>query len=81
MGVQISEDILSNARMTPHELLIEIAVHLYDIDKLTLGQARRMAGLDQISFQKEMAIRNVLIKFDVEDLMVDLETIASTEEE
>lgn len=81
MGVQIPDEILANARMTPSEFLTEVSVHLYDIGKLTMGQARRMAGLDQISFQKEMAERNVYIKFEIEDLEEDLKTIQILEEE
>lgn len=75
MSVQISEDILSQVKMTENEFLIEIAVHFYDIGKMTMGQARNFAGIDQITFQKEMAKRNVYIKYDIEDLEEDLKTI------
>lgn len=75
MGLIIKEEVLLNANMSAEDLLIEIAVHLYDIGKLSLGQARQMAGLDQISFQQEMSKRNVLIKYDHEDLMDDLNAI------
>ena len=75
MSAQISEDILSQVNMTESEFLIEIAVHFYDIGKMTMGQARNFAGIDQITFQKEMAKRNVYIKYDIEDLEEDLKTI------
>lgn len=61
--------------MTESEFLIEIAVHFYDLGKMTMGQARNFAGIDQITFQKEMAKRNVYIKYDIEDLEEDLKTI------
>ena len=41
-----------------------------------MGQAKKLAGLTQISFQKEMAKRNVLIKYDIEDLEKDLAILA-----
>ena len=75
MGVQISEDILSQVNMTADEFLIEIAVHMYDIGKMSMGQARNFAGIDQITFQKEMSKRDVHIKYDIEDLEKDLKTI------
>lgn len=80
MGLMIEENVLLNANMSAEDLLIEIAVHLYDIDKLTMGQARKMANLDQISFQQEMAKRDVLIKYDHEDFMDDLDSIKAYKE-
>lgn len=81
MGVHISDDQLSQAKMTPEEFLIEVATHLYDIGKLTLGQARNLANLDQISFQKELARRDIYIKYDYEDFLVDLRTIEELNKE
>ena len=75
MGVQISEDQLNMLNMTAAELLIELAVHFYDMGKMTMGQARKFAGIDQISFQKEMQKRGVYIKYDIEDLEEDLRTL------
>ncbi len=80
MGLMINEEVLLNANMSAEDLLIEIAVHLYDIGKLTLGQARNMAGLDQISFQQEMSKRDVLIKYNQEDFMDDLDAIKAYKE-
>lgn len=75
MDLLIKEETLRKAELTAEELLIEIAVHLYDTERLSMGQARNLAQLDQISFQKELAKRNIYIKYDVEDLSVDLENL------
>jgi predicted HTH domain antitoxin len=75
MDLLIKEDILKKAEITAEELLIEIAVHLYDTERLSMGQARNLAQLDQISFQKELAKRDVYIKYDVDDLETDLENL------
>lgn len=75
MDLLIKEDILKKAEITAEELLIEIAVHLYDTERLSMGQARNLAQLDQISFQKELAKRDVYIKYDVYDLETDLENL------
>lgn len=75
MDLLIKEDILKKAEITAEELLIEIAVHLYDTERLSMGQARNLAQLDQISFQKELAKRDVYIKYDVDDLDTDLENL------
>ena len=75
MGVRIPAYVLEKTKWSAKEFLIEIAVHLYDIEKLTLGQARELAKLDQTSFQKALAKRNVFIKYDVKDLEDDLNSI------
>ena len=74
MGLTISDEVLRQADLTAEELLIEMAVHLYDTGRLSMGQARNLAQLDQISFQKELAKRDVYIKYDIQDLDEDLKT-------
>ena len=71
----IPKEVLANIHMSRDEMLIELAIHLYDIRRLTMGQAKRLAGLDQISFQLEMSRRNVFLNYDVEEFRKDLETL------
>lgn len=80
MGIQIPSDFLDRLGMTESEFLIEMAVHFYDIGKMSMGQARNFANLDQISFQKEMAKRDVYIKYDIEDLEADMKTLEMMDE-
>ncbi len=71
----VSGGFLESAKMTSSELAIEIAVYLYANSRLTLGQAKRLAKLDQISFQKELATRNVFVHFETADLLKDAENL------
>lgn len=71
----ISKEFLQSVQMTPQELAIEIAVYLYEKERLTLGQAKRLADLDQISFQKELVRRNVYIHIEMEDVLQDIENL------
>ena len=73
----ISGNILEELRITPSELMIDLAVYLYDKERLSMGQAKKLAGLTQIEFQKEMSKRGVFIKYDIEDFEKDLETLNS----
>lgn len=75
MDLLIKEGILEKADITAEELIIEIAVYLYDAGRLSMGQARNLAQLDQTSFQKELVKREVYVKYDVEDLETDLENL------
>lgn len=74
MDLVISDQILKKAEITAEELLLEIAIHLYDTERLSIGQARNLAELDHLSFQKELSKRNIYIKYDIEDLETDLDT-------
>ena len=75
----IPKELLENIHISRDEMLIEIAVHLYDTRRLTMGQAKRLAGLDQIAFQHEMASRNVYLNYDVEEFRKDMETLGLLE--
>lgn len=71
----ISGNMLEELRISPSELKIDLAIYLYDKEKLSMGQAKKLAGLTQIEFQKEMSKRGVFIKYDIEDLEKDLENL------
>jgi predicted HTH domain antitoxin len=71
----ISGNILEGLKISPAELMIDIAVYLYDKEKLSMGQAKKLAGLTQIEFQKELSKNGVLIKYDIEDFEKDLENL------
>lgn len=73
----VSGAVLEELKISPDELLIDLAVYLYNTEKMTIGQAKKLAGLSQIEFQKEMARRKVYIKYDLDDLEEDLKTLES----
>jgi len=75
MSVVISDDILHTTRMSKTEMVQEIAVLLFQKDKLTLGQASELAGMTQLQFQHILASRLIPVHYDVEDLEADLETL------
>nr|CAO91237.1 unnamed protein product [Microcystis aeruginosa PCC 7806] len=47
MSIDISDEILSATRMTEAEMRQEIAVMLFQKEKLTLAQASRFAGMNE----------------------------------
>jgi predicted HTH domain antitoxin len=61
--------------MTEDELKQEIAILLYQKEKLTLAQASRLAGLDRLQFQHLLASRRIPINYDIEDFKKDLDTL------
>ena len=75
MIIEIADQILERAGITPEEILLELAIVLFKEERVTLGQASKIAGLHQIQFQKELAKRKIPIHYDVEDFERDMETI------
>lgn len=51
MSIVIPEDLAHSARLMAAELLQELAVALFQREKLTLGQASRLAGMSQWQFR------------------------------
>lgn len=75
MALIITDDTLSKAKLSADELLVDLACYLYDKKRMSMGQARHLAGLDQISFQKELAKRDIYIHYTEEDLEKDLKNL------
>lgn len=75
MALIIPDEILSKAQLSADELLVDLACYLYDKKRMSMGQARQLASLDQISFQKELAKRSILIHYTEEDLDKDLNNL------
>ncbi|MEZ4776790.1 MAG: UPF0175 family protein [Bacteroidia bacterium] len=61
--------------ISAEELLIDLACFMYEKKRMSMGQARNLSGLDQISFQKELAKRDIYIHYSEEDLRKDLKNL------
>ena len=75
MAVVIPDEILQAANLTPAELLRELALVLFQQERLTMGQASDLAGLDRLTFQQLLGSRNIPIHYDVEELHQDVATL------
>ncbi|HEX3531747.1 MAG TPA: UPF0175 family protein [Thermoanaerobaculia bacterium] len=75
MSVLIPDEILESARMSESELRQELAVVLFEKDRLTLAQASGLAGMDRLRFQHLLASRGISVHYDVEDFEEDLATL------
>lgn len=75
MSVVIPNDILYAARMTEDELKQEVAVLLFQKEKLTLGQASSLAVMNRLQFQHLLASRQIPVHYDVTEFEEDLKTL------
>ena len=72
MAVTIPDDIVQATRMTEGELRQEIALLLFQREKLTLAQASRLAGASRLQFQHLLASRQIPVHYDEADFEADL---------
>ena len=75
MSLTITDEVLYASRMTEAELQREVAVLLFQQEKITLARAASLAGMDQIRFQHLLASREIPIHYDVEDFESDIRTL------
>ena len=71
--IEIPDNIVSSAQITEADLLQEIAIALFQQERITLGTASQLAGLHQIDFQKLIASRGICVHYDVEDFEQDIQ--------
>ena len=75
MGVPIPDDVLRATRMTAEEIRQEMAVLLFQKEKLTLSQASRLAGMNRLQFQQLLASRGIPVHYDTAEFEADLKTL------
>ena len=75
MNMVIPDEIFAAAQMTEEELVLEIAMMLYQQEKISSGKVRAWTGLTVLEFQRELKQRGLYLNYDVEDFQLDLQTI------
>jgi predicted HTH domain antitoxin len=73
--LEIPQDVLDSARMTVDQLLLELAVHLYEQGRLSIGKAHELADLSLWEFRQLLCFRHIPPHFEAADLEQDLETL------
>jgi len=61
--------------MTETEMRQEIAIMLFQREKLTLAQASRFADMHRVAFQHLLASRHIPVHYGVEDFEQDLQSL------
>ena len=75
MGIVIDDDLMHAARMSEPEIKLELAALLYQRDRLTLGQAARLAGLSQARMRLTLGARGIAPNYGVEEFMQDVAVV------
>lgn len=72
MAVTFPDELLHAAHLSESELRLEIAVTLFQQDRLTLGQAARYCEISQVEMQRVLAKREIPLHYGAEELEADL---------
>ena len=73
--LELPSDVLLATRLTKSELKVELAIHLFDQGKLSLGKARELADMDIWQFMQLLGARGIAAHYDVEEYEEDLDTL------
>ena len=77
MTLKIPDEFLTAAHMDERAILVELACHLFDIERLTLAQAARLAGMDRAAFEDELHDRHIAIyRYGREEFDQDMHALA-----
>ena len=61
--------------MTSFELKLELALALFQQEKLSFGKARELAGMSVVEFQRELGRRKISPHYGVREFEEDLVTL------
>jgi predicted HTH domain antitoxin len=77
MLISIPDEAIADQDLSASDLLMALAVALYQNGRLTMGHACKMTNLSDIEFQRLLADRGVDIRYPPESLDDDLATLRS----
>jgi predicted HTH domain antitoxin len=72
MPLTLPDELLQSTKLTEAELKAELALALFQQDRLTLGQAAALADLPQLDFQRLLASRRIPLHYGLEAMEQDL---------
>ncbi|MGB5969833.1 MAG: UPF0175 family protein [Spirulinaceae cyanobacterium] len=77
MSLVIPDEFLQTARISETDLKLEIAILLFQQEKITLGTASQFAQMNQLEFQRVLGRRKIPNHYGVEEFRQDLKTLES----
>ena len=79
MPVVVPDDVLRAAHISERELKQELALTLYQQERLTLSQASRLAEATPLAFQALLAERKIPVHYGLDEFREDIQTLGQPE--
>jgi predicted HTH domain antitoxin len=77
MMVSMPSEAADGSAISESDVLKELAIVLYAREKLTIGRAARLAGMDKWAFNDLLADREIPMHYGLKELEQDLATARS----
>ena len=71
--MQITIDIPDSLQFTEADLRTELAIALFQQDRISIGSASKIANLHVMDFQKLISDRGICVHYDVEEFQQDVQ--------
>ncbi|MGI8965511.1 MAG: UPF0175 family protein [Limisphaerales bacterium] len=75
MSITFPDELLRGAGLSENDARVELAVALFQREKLTLGQASKLAQMNQADFMHVLASRKISLHYDAGDLKEDVKML------
>lgn len=73
IAIQITINLPDSLHLTEANLHTELAIALFQQDRISLGSASKIAGMHVMDFQKLISDRGICIYYDVEEFQQDVQ--------
>lgn len=75
INIEIPREIMQAARLSTQDLKKELALLLYQQNKISFGKAKDLADLNVWSFQHLLGVRGINVHYDEDDFNDDLHNL------
>jgi predicted HTH domain antitoxin len=73
--IEIPDRIAQSTKLTEAELLREVAILLFQQERVTLSKAAQIANLHSFEFQKLLTSRKIPVHYGMEDYQADVTSL------
>jgi predicted HTH domain antitoxin len=75
MLIEISDNVVAQSGLGKSEILLELALSLYQRGVISMGHAAQLASVHRYAFQQELSKRNIPVNLSWEDVKKDVADI------
>ena len=72
MAITLPDELMRTTKLSEAEIKAELALALFQQERLTLGQAAQLAGVPQLDFQRLLASRRIPLHYGLDAMEEDV---------
>ena len=67
INIEVPREIAAAAHMTAEDLRVELAIHLFEQNKISFGKASELARINEWDFMQLLGTRGIPMHYDIEE--------------